>query len=139
MIEMHKNYITRVGVPARILCVDRNHETHPVVALILWEMCEGADLSSIPNTFTADGFYESPENPSKYDLLEYNPWEDFKIDEPVLVRNAPNEEWRKRHFAGVENGVPTTWLSGATSWVSEGSASRVQWKECIKPDFSHYE
>lgn len=47
-------------------------------------------------------------------------WSKVEIDTPVLVRNNPNSEWDKRHFAKYENGKIFTWVYGATSWSCSG-------------------
>lgn len=43
-------------------------------------------------------------------------WSKVEIDTPILVRNNPNSEWDKRHFAKYGNGKIFTWIDGSTSW-----------------------
>ena len=59
-------------------------------------------------------------------------WDEFIIDEPVMVKNRDNEPWLRRYFAGVdfEHGHPTAWMNGKTSWTAE---SRSPWIQCRKP------
>ena len=68
------------------------------------------------------------------EVKEANPYKDFKIDEPVMVRNADNiwNPWRPHHFAGVnEKGEALAWRGGCTSWTAVGESE--QWDECRKP------
>lgn len=47
-------------------------------------------------------------------------WTKVPIDTPVLVRYG--NRWLKRHFAGVDdNGQPTAWNLGVTSWSEENA------------------
>jgi len=123
LISMDKEY-TKGGDPVRILCIDRKGD-YPVVVLI-------NDKNNIEpiQTFTAEGSFVRDEvNPAK-DLIEVKKWDQFKIDDPVMVRTN-SEHWSKRYFAGVDEGKPTTFLSGATSWSKEGGI--CYWRECRKP------
>jgi hypothetical protein len=61
-IEMGKEYVTRDGRKARVLCVDRK-EQHPVLALIDSDGRESAAC------YRADGFYYTNGTPSDLDLL----------------------------------------------------------------------
>jgi len=64
-------------------------------------------------------------------LIEVSPYADFKIDDPVMVRNAV--EWVKRHFAGVTDmGAPKVWDAGFTSWTSEEQPNAF-WNQCRRP------
>ena len=61
------------------------------------------------------------------------PWDDFKIDDPVMVRNECNDpSWHCRYFAGVGNNRPLTFAGSATSWSNE-VAFTVGWDECRRP------
>ena len=126
MISMDKKYKTRNGLPVRILCLDRKGDMYPVIGLVTIE--NGAE--SI-HTFTADGrFNFSPEGDS-YDLIEVSPYEDLKIDEPVMVRNSGAIDWSRRHFAGVAaNGKVLCWDSGCTSFTAGESFG---WDEGRRP------
>lgn len=65
-------------------------------------------------------------------LVEVNEWEDFKIDEPVMVRNLESGVWEKRHFAGsILKGKPLTWANGSTSFTSY--EDKVAWNYCRRP------
>ena len=59
----------------------------------------------------------------------------IEVDEPVMVRNNPRDEWQKGYFAGVNAfGSALTWLYGATSWsVLIPVSSISSWNECRRP------
>lgn len=119
-IEMGKQYKTRGGYPVQILCVDGPHEDYPVVAIL-----DNAVLA-----FTIDGHYSSG-TPSARDLIEISPYEDFKIDDKVMVRDCVGDDWEKRYFAGVTcDGCASAYDSGYTSWTSKVV---IEWRFCRKP------
>lgn len=124
-IEIGKKYTTRDGREARILCVDRVNG-NPVVALI------GKDNSVY--TYTSTGqWQETPHSKYDVDLIEVSPYDDFNIDDKVMVQLFTNSQhWHKRYFAGVDSsGQPTAWDSGGTSWSSKG---RTAWSRCRRPE-----
>lgn len=130
MIEINKKYRNRVGETVRIICVDRDDPEHPVIGL----MRLSKDNDEVISTYTKDGFYFSANDPCEYDLVEVSsPWTEFVVDEPVLVRNEEREEWVRRHFAGVENGLPCCWDNGLTSWTSKHQ-EKFSWDYCIRPE-----
>lgn len=123
-IEIGKKYRTANGKPVRIICVDRDN-AYCVVGL----MGENQTLE----TWTIDGAYQS-EVASQYDLIEVGQFDDFKVDEPVLVRDSDCEPWNKRHFAGVSpEGYALVYPAGTTSW-SVSDSYLTQWAYCIRPD-----
>jgi len=123
MINMTKKYRTRDGRYVRVLCVDREG-TQPVVALVKY-----TDGTECLAAFDADGKYRGV--PSDFDLIEVGPYEDFKIDEPVMVSDTSDGCWEPWHFAGVnERGRPLTWSNGGTSWSTN---VYVEWKFCRRP------
>lgn len=126
-ISMDKKYRTRDGRDVRVLCTDfTNHEQ--VVALVAGVNSSRENLM----TFDAYGKYASFEVETPFDLIEVTPYEDFKIDDKVLVRRYESAKWTKRYFAGVdENGNPMTYGDGATSWSQHGT---VSWKFCKKAE-----
>lgn len=127
-IEMHKKYKTRDGRPVRILCTDRKDvedRTFHVIALVTTEGYEEIRAYSK----TGQCFIDED---SALDLIEVQPWEDFKIDDPVLVSDD-GLNWEKGHFAGLdEEGNPLTFPYGGTSWSSDGC--EFVWEYCKKPD-----
>lgn len=130
-IEMHKKYKTRDGYPVRILCVDRKEDedsTFHVIALVTTNGYEEI------RAYSKTGQYFIDEE-SALDLIEVQPWDDFKVDDPVLVRDYEDEEWKKRYFAGVsDKGKPLTFPLGCTSWSSEEVNVRHGWNYCKKPE-----
>ena len=123
-IEMGKKYRTRGGVKVnRVLCVDRRDGAYPVVVEL--------ELGEI-EVYTTEGQAIYNNDSEHYlDLVEVSPYEDFKVDDPVMVSN--NETfWGKAHFAGVNSeGKPMAYINGKTSW-STGGCARV-WEYCRKP------
>lgn len=128
-IDINKKYKTRKGDPVRILCTDRKTERfkYPVIALITF------DNNEICSTYSEFGEYSSEDH--DLDLIEVQPWEDFKIDDPVLV-SKDGVEWHKRHFAGCDdsNGYPMAFNNGWTSFTAEDSTYVTPWKYCKKPE-----
>ena len=85
----------------------------------------GYSLAGLAREFTADGL-----NPF-CSLVEVSPYPDFKIDEPVMVRDESGNEWDKKCFSGVsKNGLATCWLHGGTSWTTNHV---VEWRQCRRP------
>jgi hypothetical protein len=126
-IEMGKKCRFRdpeVTPPVRILCTDAPG-VKPVIVL-----CSDG---SIIRTY-ADGKVNASGEESPYDLIEVSEWEDFKIDEPVMVKLDSHMEWCKRYYAGADDksGKPTTFIHGATSWTNEGFTP-VGWDYCRRP------
>ena len=124
LISMDKQYKTRDGRSVRILCVDREDSSFPVVALVADENDD--DLA----IYTADGSFFRDGTQHRLDLIEVSQW-DFPIDTPVLVRDADDQEWSCRHFAGVDDeGVPLAYVNGTTSWTANHKNDTVRWKQC---------
>ena len=126
-IDINKKYRTRDGRQVRLLCIDRDawNKDESVVGLLRDWHYEKIF------TWMSDGTYNSVGDGAEHlDLIEVQPYEDFKIDDKVLVRNTNNVSWIKRHFAGVdEYGRPFVFKYGMTSWTT----SEVDvWDECIK-------
>lgn len=127
-ITMDKTYRTRDGRQVRVICVDRNGAPHSVVALVR-DPHTGVDQIK---TCNPDG-RTLPDAPDRDgDLIEVSPWDDFKIDEPVYIRDSVDNEWMRRHFAGVApDGRPSAWTDGCTSWSGAGRA--YSWNYCRRP------
>lgn len=121
MIDMNKKYRYRSGAPARVLCVDR-----PVPHSSVLAMSESGAISY----HTPDGVVWDQEH--GFDLIEVSPWDDFEVDEPVMVRHGGGFCWTHRHFAGVcEGGRAATWADGLTSWTASNIITT--WDECRRP------
>lgn len=68
-------------------------------------------------------------------LVEVGPYDDFKIDEPVMVRDG-DRVWERGYFAGVnEDGRPLVWDDGGTSWTcSNDKEENTTWYyQCRRP------
>ena len=123
-IEIGKQYRTKNGKPVRIICVDRDN-TYCVVGL----MGENQTLG----IWTIAGCYQN-EVETQYDLIEVGQFDDFKVDEPVLVRDSDRDSWNKRHFAGVSpEGHALVYPAGTTSW-SVSDSYLTAWAYCVRPD-----
>ena len=127
MISMDKVYKTKSGLPVRVICVDMaTNDGYPVLALI--EREHGTEYL---HPYTLDGRYYVK---SDYDLVEYNPLNDFKLDDPIMVRLRIADSWVYRHFAGIENGKPTTFINGLTSFSNkEQNCPATTWYLYRKP------
>ena len=125
-IDISKKYRTRSGYGVEILKTSLRNSVFPVVAII--NTAEKQILAG----FTEYGkFYGDGE--SDMDLVEVSPYEDFVVDEPVMVRDNEYEQWKKAHFAGVScRGYAKTWQDGETSWTSY-DASMLTWQFCRRP------
>ena len=53
-------------------------------------------------------------------------WDEVEVDTKVLVRNNPDDNWLKRHFAKYEDGKVYVFKNGRTSWSSRGI---THWQE----------
>jgi len=125
-IEMGKKYRTKDGRSVRILCTDLIDDIFTVVAAV-----KDNDEEYVER-YTNDGRYWSCEK-SHRDLVEVTEWDDFKVDEPVMVRDSEDTPWMQFHFAGVsDNGVPTVFAGGATSWSSSPDFC-LYFRHCRRP------
>jgi len=124
MISMDKTYKTRDGCDVRIACVNAGSNA-PVVAVVNNETI----------VYNADGrFFTSIQNESVWDLIEVSPYADFKIDEPVMVRNSKGQDWTCRYFAGVDlEGNAKAFVGGANSWTKSGDDQGHTWNQCRRP------
>lgn len=121
-ISMDKKYRTRSGITIRrVLCTDGAASYYPVVA----ETVEGRIVQYDTRGNAAGGAYS-------LDLIEVSPYEDFKIDDPVMVKVNSCAGWYRRYFAGIApDGKPMAFVSGCDSWTSHKVVER--WDECRKP------
>jgi hypothetical protein len=112
MISMSKEYRTLDNHVVRVLCVDFAMDTTtPVLALIKHD-----DGTETLHSYTAEGKHI---HLSDYNLVEYNPLYEFKLDDPIMVRMHENDQWLYRHFAGIKEGKPTTFDNGRTSFTNK--------------------
>lgn len=124
---MDGKYRTREGKKARIICVDRqSKEGYPVIALVV----DDAGVEQ-PTTYTKYGKWaQTLSTQIGKDLVEISPYEDFKIDDKIMVKNEGGF-WIRRHFAGIDReGRPMAFNSYGTSWINTGTNA---WEECRRP------
>jgi len=118
---MGKKYKYRNGEPARVLCTDRPSDG----SLHVISIEEDGDIIC----HTLEGYFYSDKTASNYDLIEVSPYEDFKIDDKVIVWDIKGMHFR-RHFAGVDKeGRPLTWVGGLTSYTGHHTND---WDYCEK-------
>ena len=69
---------------------------------------------------------------SVYDLIPYEPYSDYEIDDKVYVKDTSAYKYQQvcGHFAGVnKNGQPTTFVDGRTSFTEKET---LHWLYCEK-------
>ena len=103
----------------RIICTDRKCPV-PIVALVRTDQRQNEKIESHTCEDIEDGGW-----------VKATPWDDFTIDEPVMVRNDRTERWVKRHFAGVKEGQPMAFKNGRTSFTAEDTPA--WWNQCRRP------
>lgn len=50
-------------------------------------------------------------------------WSKVAVDTPILVRNYPENDWKRRYFAEYKNSVVYAWQVGTTSWTADGETN----------------
>lgn len=119
MIEMGKKYRYKNGEKAIILTVNRPQK-YSVIS-----------MNSVGEILSHKEDGTSGVHGMNWDLVEVSPYEDFKIDEPVVVRDSDQQQWTRAHFAGVSpNGRPMSWCGGTTSWTHK--VDPIVWLYCKK-------
>lgn len=48
-------------------------------------------------------------------------WSKVAVDTPILVKECETDGWVRRYFAKYKNGKIFAFVSGSTSWTSDGS------------------
>lgn len=111
-ISMDKQYRTRGGKKVVIYTTDRKHGGgFTVVGGIVEDNGEHS-----VEYWKSDGSVLNNGVENQCDLIEYNPTQDLKLDQPIWVRNSPTGRWVPRHFASVDGrGKVMCWDDGATS------------------------
>jgi len=129
VVSMNRQYHTVSGLHVRILCIDRKGP-NPVVGIV-----RGEDGVEFVHHWELNGVKSVPGSDPRLSLVEYNPFGDLKIDEPVLVRNLNDEDWRRRHFAGVvPNNRVRTYPEGQTRWSYDPDwGPLAEWLQCRRP------
>jgi hypothetical protein len=69
----------------------------------------------------------------EYDLIPYKPYADFKIDDKVNVTDFKDGDPIQAHWSGLdEDGKPTTFAGGKTSFTSSEDDQLYVWNFCEK-------
>ena len=123
MIDMNKCYKTRNGFKVKIISTNlKNH--FPVVAILI-----DRDGSEIIRQYTETGKYYGESINHNFDLVEYNPAKDLKVDERILVKDSYSDEWVPRHFSHVgDNGELHAFVDGCTSFTTVHTSIWEEWK-----------
>ena len=122
-VEMDKKYSCRDGVPATVLAVGLN--AHGSVVAV-----RHTTNSDVVIMLSSDGRWGNYDH--QCDLIELSPYDDFKVDDKVMV-SRDGEVWFKSYFAGVDkSGNPTVFDGGSTSW-SKTDYDPTSWKYCRRP------
>jgi hypothetical protein len=95
-ITMDKKYRTRDGASVRVLCLDIDISTQPVLAYCRGEI----------EYYTTDGRLLINGKESPLDLVEVSPYDHIKKGDPVLVGNIDSPGYVKsiRIFFGITDG-----------------------------------
>jgi hypothetical protein len=94
-------------VSIAIDCVARNHYVS----------------GNVRRTFDSSGF----------DLIPYEPYSDYVIDDKVNVTDFKDNDSIQAHWSGLdENGKPTTFAGGKTSFTSSEDDQLYVWNFCEK-------
>lgn len=130
-IDINKQYRTISGDKVEILKTGVSNRYWSVAALITND-----DGVQYLEAYSDDGHVRLDKQPSQNDLVEISPYEDFKIDEPVMVRQYDTSTWSRRYFAGVdEKGRAKAWNFGVTSWTADPMDTQCwsSWNKCRRP------
>ena len=71
------------------------------------------------------GFYKNP-------LVEVSPYDDFVIDEKVMVRDHGQQKWHRSHFVGINSESGHALTSSFTRWMQVG-VPPGSWIQCRRP------
>ena len=115
-ISLDKKYRTESGTKVVIYAVYPDQEVSQVHGALVYSSY------TQPQSWSILGFFhEAGEGRSTLDLVEVVPYEDWKIDDKVIVWNSDTGVSYRRYFAGIDrNGNITTFVNGNTSWTNAG-------------------
>lgn len=68
---------------------------------------------------------------SEYNYINEVDWEKIPIDTKVLVSND-GETWYHRHFGGTQDGSPTVYADGKTSWTKIGKPLKYMFIKLVE-------
>ena len=126
-ISMNKKYKTKQGADVKIVAIDKDRK-YPVIGY--YSNLDG-DESLI--SWTIEGRFGIDEE-SICDLIESNPYADFKIDDKVLVKYNVSNNWYKRYFYKLnDDGECIVFDEGRTSFSYGGhDYDTIVVAHCIK-------
>ncbi len=114
MISLDKTYKTRSGSKVIIHAIYPYNERQQVQGAINYTNCTQM------NSWSLEGrFHEGTTDSSSLDLVEVSPYEDWEIDDKVIVSFAHEVEGYEYnyYFAGLDGlGRPCVFSDGCTSW-----------------------
>ncbi|MFW8589864.1 hypothetical protein ACOI22_03580 [Glaciecola sp. 2405UD65-10] len=115
---------TKDGQEVIIYCVHKNGQGYPL---------HGAVKSQEDNEWNTEswelsGDYLVGASGCGLDLVKVNPYEDFKVDEPVMVwdEKCPDVP---RHFSHEKGGKAYCFADGQTSHTTDRT---LVWRNCVK-------
>lgn len=126
MIDINKKYKTRDGKEVRIYATD-HVGSYPICGAIRY--LDGWDNEA----WKEDGRNSNYVEDDPDDLVEVSKYEDFKIDDKVIVWENDYPDRKERgYFAGVnEDGYPMVFMNGRTSFIE---VDTCWWDNCEKYD-----
>lgn len=124
--EKYKEKIEQILVDGEVLAFDKkNNEIIPCCFLHHCSDCK----------FLFSDGKECSENRREWLNSEYvEPevdWSKVPVDTPILVRDSENDIWKRRYFAGNDDGKVYTWTHGTTSWSASDEDCFCKWS-CAK-------
>jgi hypothetical protein len=125
-INKYKKYRTRIGLDVKIYEIYEDFNIVHGVAIGR----DGCPVASLEWDLNGETYHSYGVGGN--DLIEVSPYEDFKMDDNVLVWDEGNRHNKsKRHFAGLDDkGNALAWSRGNTSFTADGSCD--MWENCEK-------
>lgn len=129
-LEVGKKYLSSNGDVVKIVHIEPTSDAGVRNCLgVVYTLDVGFQFED----YCADGAWYSSGKKSPHDLVtELTEYQDFKIDEPVMVRNTDRFPWHRGLFAGIDkDGRPMAWINGKSQWTSGND--RHAWEQCRRP------
>lgn len=121
--NLKKKWKTKSGLKVELYAYKEGQD-YPYIGACLRD-----DGKWIEAAWTEDFVYYNGDGLGGFDLVEVGPYDDFKVDDKVLVSHD-GVNWVKRYFAGVtKHGKPYT-IQEADCCSSD--ATHTAWKYCKK-------
>lgn len=115
--EKYKDELEQILVNGDVLAVDKNH--NKIISCCDCSRCK----------FSTDvGCEEKRREWLNSEYVEPGvDWSKALVDTPILVRDSENDIWKRRYFAGIDDGKVCTWTYGATSWSASDEDDLCEW------------